>query len=137
MHAKMALLALKLNEFEILHFRSLSHFVSRLSEQQRAAITSVSFVLDDDTVNRVLEQQANAWTYAVRPFECRGFFDRDISFPLERLPGLTRMVVEVKNMKQEEWRFEWQRGFVRGMIKQWGGRDGLAIVFRQWLGNLR
>jgi hypothetical protein len=56
MHAEMALLALKLNEFEILHFRSLSHFVSRLSEEQRAAITSVSFALDDETVNQVLEQ---------------------------------------------------------------------------------
>jgi hypothetical protein len=47
------------------------------------------------------------------------------------------MVVEVEDMKQKEWCFEYQRGFVRGMIKQWGGPDGLEIVFRQWLGNLR
>jgi hypothetical protein len=137
MHAEMALLVLKLNDFGFLHFRYFSHFVSRLSEQQRAAITSVIFALIDNNVSRVIEQQAKAWIYAVRPFECRGVFDRNMSFPLERLPGLTRMVVEVENMKQEEWRFEWQRGFIRGMIMQWGGPDGLGIVFRQWLGNLR
>ena len=42
-------------------------------------------------------------------------------FPLEKLAGAKRMVVEVEDMGHEEWRFEYQRGFVKGLVRQWAG----------------
>jgi hypothetical protein len=136
MYSEMALLPLKLNDFEIFHFRSSSQFIGQLSTEQRNAIDSVSFTLDPMTTNEILRQQSKAHIHAAESKKALGAFDHSIMLPLKKLAGLRRMVVEVEDMGQEEWCFEYQRGFVRGLAKQWGGPDGLEIVFRQWLRNL-
>jgi hypothetical protein len=131
----MALLPLKLNEFELVYFRPFSYVLSRLSHEQRNAIISVSFSLHSDTTDGILKSQGKAWNHAIRPDKRKGSFDHSIVFSLENLAGLKRMVVEVKDMNQEKWCFEYHRAFVKGLIKQWSGPDGLDIIFRQRLGN--
>jgi hypothetical protein len=63
---------LKLNEFELVYFRPFSHFLSRLSHEQRNAIISVSFALHSDTTDVNLKQQGKAWDYAIWPDRRKG-----------------------------------------------------------------
>jgi hypothetical protein len=117
------------NHFTICDLAAFQWLVEDLTPKQANAITTLRIKLDSAFVGLVAFPLINMLDSVVGNVNTK--FTKHFR-GLEKLGGLQRMIIEIKVVRRNEAFTEHRRHVVQGLVKQWGGDEGLELVFKKF-----